>query len=151
MQQFAIYANVIVRQIGLAAQLRDDLPVHHHAARHDHLLRVPPAGNPRLRQDLLQPFQSGRLTRLCFKCALFALPVSRSPIFGRRPRAGFQCRLRCFEPSPGFHARVRRRQVRIGAECLHLCICQRLGFARVGPGLAVSGIANGIENRTSHT
>ena len=43
--------------VGLAAELRNHLAVHHHAARVDHLLGVPAAGDTGLRQNLLQPFE----------------------------------------------------------------------------------------------
>jgi hypothetical protein len=55
---------VVAAGVCLGAQLRHHLAVHLHAALLDQLLGLATAGHARLRQDLLQPLQLGRRTRL---------------------------------------------------------------------------------------
>ena len=64
LQQLAVHANVIAPGIGLAAQLRHYLAIHHHASGDNHLFGVAPAGDARLRENLLQPLGIGGWTRL---------------------------------------------------------------------------------------
>ena len=55
---------MVAAGVCLGAQLRHHLAVHLHAALLDQLLGLATAGHARLRQDLLQPLQLGRRTRL---------------------------------------------------------------------------------------
>jgi hypothetical protein len=52
-----VNANVVAVGVGLGAKLRDHLAVHHDAARGNHFFRVAAAGNARLGENLLQPFE----------------------------------------------------------------------------------------------
>ncbi len=68
MEELAVHADMITAEVGLRSKLGDGLAVHLNPALEDDLLRRPAAGDPRLRQDLLQPFaRSGRLVRPLYR------------------------------------------------------------------------------------
>jgi hypothetical protein len=133
-QQFAVDANMITRRIGLRAQLRHHLPVHHHAPGNNHLLGAAPAGNARRRENLLQALEFRRrpfrlfatfARRLGF-VVLACFRSRRLVILGLAPRARLYRRLRCFHPRPGFENHIRGLNVRRLLEHADLSLRLRL-------------------------